>query len=69
MSATATMTAGEMGRRGECAVQLETEKIYIPYILPSEVARISRAGKRARVEEILSTSTARVAPFCCRLGI
>jgi 23S rRNA (uracil1939-C5)-methyltransferase len=64
MSATATVTAGEMGRHGECAVQLENERIYIPYILPGEVARISRAGKRARVEEILSSSPARVAPFC-----
>jgi 23S rRNA (uracil1939-C5)-methyltransferase len=64
LNAGSTVSVGEMGRYGECAVHMGDETIYVPYVLPGEIVRISRAGNRGLAEEILSPSPARISPFC-----
>jgi 23S rRNA (uracil1939-C5)-methyltransferase len=57
-----------MGRHGECAAHIGRDTVHVPYVLPGEVVRVSRSGKRATVEQIISPSPARIKPFCPEFG-
>src|SRR5207253_1687552 len=58
LNSTVTVTVGGMGRHGECVAEIQGETVYVPYALPGEVVRISRAGNRGVPEQIVSPSPA-----------
>jgi 23S rRNA (uracil1939-C5)-methyltransferase len=59
-----TVTIAEMGRHGEGITAIGNDSVYVPYVLPGETVRIAREGNRGTLEEIVTTSAERIAPFC-----
>jgi 23S rRNA (uracil1939-C5)-methyltransferase len=68
VSETVVVSGGPVGRHGESLVEMDGERLHVPYLLPDEVARIARTGKRGSVVELLEWSPSRVEPFCSAFG-
>lgn len=68
MNGSMVVKGGPVGRHGESLVEAGGEKLYVPYLLPDEVARIARTGKRGAIIELVEASPSRVAPFCTAFG-
>ena len=54
----------EMGARGEAVAALPDARLFVPYGLPGEKVRALVSGPRAEIDEILTPSPDRIAPFC-----
>lgn len=60
------VTARAIGARGDaiCSPAEGGGSVFVPGLLPGEIARIAASGERGRLVERLSTSEERVEPFC-----
>jgi len=57
-----------LGRQGDGLVVVDGEQLAVPGALPGEMVRVERAGKRARLLEVLRPSPDRVVPSCPHFG-
>ena len=53
---TETITIARIGHRGDGIADTEAGPVYVPFTLPGESVRISRSGKRARLQGIVTPS-------------
>ncbi|WP_068080747.1 class I SAM-dependent RNA methyltransferase [Polycladidibacter stylochi] len=58
-----------MAHKGDGVAVTPNGEVYVPFTLPGEVVSLKLEGKRARLEQIVSTSDARVAPVCGHFGV
>jgi 23S rRNA (uracil1939-C5)-methyltransferase len=63
-----TVAIARIGHRGDGIAEIVAGPVYVPFTLPGETVRISRAGKRARLEEIVTPSPQRAEPPCPHFG-
>ncbi len=64
MTDIATVNIAGMGRHGEGIAAIGSDSVYVPYVLPGETVRIARDGNRGTLQDIVTTSAVRIAPFC-----
>ncbi|MFO0991803.1 MAG: RNA methyltransferase [Hyphomicrobiales bacterium] len=58
-----------MGRRGEAVAEEDGKRIYVPFALPGESVEAEIDGERGTLQEIITASPDRVAPFCKHFGL
>ncbi len=64
----ATVSILAMGRRAEGLATHDGHPVFVPLSLPGEELRVTLAGGRGSIREILAASPQRVAPFCPHYG-
>ncbi|MBU1175287.1 MAG: methyltransferase [Alphaproteobacteria bacterium] len=57
-----------MGARGEAVAETGAGRVFVPYALPGESVRAFVDGQRAEIDEIVTPSLDRIAPFCPHFG-
>jgi 23S rRNA (uracil1939-C5)-methyltransferase len=58
-----------MGRRGEAVAEVGGKPTYIPFALPGEIVVADVDGERGTLQEVITASPHRVAPFCKHFGL
>lgn len=58
-----------MGRRGEAVAEVGGKPAYVPFALPGETVEAEIEGERGTLQEIITASPDRVAPFCKHFGL
>lgn len=65
---TITATIESLGHKGEGIANVEDARVFVPLTLPGETVRFTLEGNRGRLEEVVTPSPDRVAPFCPHFG-
>ncbi len=65
---TETVTVTRIGHRGDGLADSRAGPVYVPFTLPGESVRISRSGKHARLEAVVTPSPERTEPPCPHFG-
>ncbi len=58
-----------MGRRGEAVAEVDGKPVYVPFALPGESVDVTIDADRGALQEVVTASTDRVAPFCKHFGL
>lgn len=62
------VTITSLGQRGEGVAEIDGQRVYVPFTLPGEVAKIEAEGERGTLVSIIEPSPDRIAPFCGYFG-